>query len=197
MIQGIETIDYIGHHKDKVVEFTNKINTIIKNRLGNNDKIEEFIKEANKRALSHDDDKLYKYRTLDLYINRDELETEEEKLEYKKSHKLSANHHVDYFVDKHLQMNLNDIYEMMADVYSSTLLRHKKSFDELLEEQNTGKFSDEYLYMILNTYSLINYNFRQDTRKKFPNNRSTYDFIDLLRSTLLQGNKMKPFIKIK
>ncbi|MEI2419946.1 hypothetical protein V6O07_06710, partial [Arthrospira platensis SPKY2] len=136
--------------------FTELVGRYVSALFNGNQDIKNFMNEAYKRALSHDNDKLNKYRTLELYSNRDELETDEEKEEYTQSHKFSQRHHVQFYLNSGEDMKPNDIFEFMGDIYSSTLLRGKKAYDELLEERDVAKFPDYYLEIILNTYGLIN-----------------------------------------
>lgn len=197
MYKTLETAEYLNSHREKVRDFTDKVNTIIKQTFGENPDIKQFINTANIRAFNHDKDKLDKYNILQLYSNRDELDNELDMQEYKNSHKQEQPHHVEFFIKNNEDMNINDLYEFMGDIYSSTLLRNKNAYDELLDERDKANFSDYYLFIILNTYGLINMRFKSQILSKYPNPKTTDTFIDLLRYHIIKKNKLPRFINVK
>lgn len=186
----IDKADYISEHRDKVMLFINKVCDDITYRLGNSQEIVDVIRDLRKRGHAHDMDKLTNYRTLELYTNRDDLEDEVYKMEY--NHKIINRHHPQYFIEHKEDMNIIDFIEFAADIFSSTLLRGKKAYEELEEEQETANFTD-YLYRsILVTYAKLNYGFRMDVTKTYNYNIGiSDDLVDIFREVVILKKRIK------
>lgn len=184
-----DTAEYVDSHRAVIDNFMREISRHITYRIGGAE-AQTITKLLMERSYKHDMDKLRFERTLELYAHRDELRTEEMRAEYKARHKLINRHHPEFYTkDANDKMGFVDYIEFAADIYSSTYLRGKKPWAELLEEQELANFSDEDLNAILMTYGSMNASFRYETSKKFPNllAGSTPDIVDVLNKKIIDN----------
>lgn len=190
MVETIESVEYIMEHRKKVLDAANKIAEYINTCYGMYPEVREKMKEFVNRAYNHDDDKIDCIDTLTLYNMKDNNEADDnDREEYKKLHKESNRHHVEYFQKNNCDMEYLDILEFICDNYSSTVLRNKKIDEEVLWEQRNAGFSDEYLYMILNTFAMLNFNFKKQLLEN-PKYRGKgiYNLRNFTRQELLNKN---------